>query len=390
MPIKVQSDLPARDILENENIFVMDEYRALHQDMRSLQICILNLMPVKQDTELHLLRSLSNTPLQVDVTFMKMNSHISLNTSITHLNQFYHPFDELKENKYDVVHLHMCNSAAMMYGRIAKQAGVLVVVYHSHNTNLSTNHRLIKTMVHTLSKYRFEKYGDVYFSCSDLASKWMFTKRSVRENKVQVINNGIDLERFAFDPVGREKCRGILGIGNKTLIGHIGRFGVAKNHPFLIDVFDDYHKVNPESVLLLIGEGDYEQIIRDKVHALGLDDSVIFYGTTKEIPQMLWAMDVFVLPSLFEGNPVVGIEAQAASVPCIFADTITRMCQLTENVSYLSLEAPYEQWSDEISRMSQLERKNTTSEMRSAGYDIKMVAKEVQAVYETVLKQKKK
>ena len=296
----------------------------------------------------------------------------------------------LKEYKYDVVHLHMCNSAAMMYGRIAKQAGVLVVVYHSHNTNLSTNHRLIKTMVHTLSKYRFEKYGDVYFSCSDLASKWMFTKRSVRENKVQVINNGIDLERFAFDPVGREKCRGILGIGNKTLIGHIGRFGVAKNHPFLIDVFDDYHKVNPESVLLLIGEGDYEQIIRDKVHALGLDDSVIFYGTTKEIPQMLWAMDVFVLPSLFEGNPVVGIEAQAASVPCIFADTITRMCQLTENVSYLSLEAPYEQWSDEISRMSQLERKNTTSEMRSAGYDIKMVAKEVQAVYETVLKQKKK
>lgn len=296
----------------------------------------------------------------------------------------------LKENKYDVVHLHMCNSAAMMYGRIAKQAGVHVVVYHSHNTNLSTNHRLIKTMVHTLSKYRFEKYGDVYFSCSDLASKWMFTKRSVRENKVQVINNGIDLERFAFDPVGREKCRGILGIGNKTLIGHIGRFGVAKNHPFLIDVFDDYHKINPESVLLLIGEGDDEQIIRDKVHALGLDDSVIFYGTTKEIPQMLWAMDVFVLPSLFEGNPVVGIEAQAASVPCIFADTITRMCQLTENVSYLSLEAPYEQWSDEISRMSQLERKNTTSEMRSAGYDIKMVAKEVQAVYETVLKQKKK
>ncbi len=101
MPIKVQSDLPAREILDNENIFVMDEYRAIHQDMRPLQICILNLMPVKQDTELHLLRSLSNTPLQVDVTFMKMNSHVSLNTSATHLNQFYHTFDELKENKYD-------------------------------------------------------------------------------------------------------------------------------------------------------------------------------------------------------------------------------------------------------------------------------------------------
>ena len=101
MPIKVQSDLPARAILEDENIFVMDEYRAQHQDMRPLQICILNLMPVKQDTELQLLRSLSNTPLQVDVTFMKMNSHTSLNTSPTHLNKFYNTFNELKSHKYD-------------------------------------------------------------------------------------------------------------------------------------------------------------------------------------------------------------------------------------------------------------------------------------------------
>ena len=101
MPIKVQSDLPARTILENENIFVMDEYRAQHQDMRPLAICILNLMPVKQDTELQLLRSLSNTPLQVDVTFMKMNSQVSLNTSMTHLNKFYNTFDELRGKQYD-------------------------------------------------------------------------------------------------------------------------------------------------------------------------------------------------------------------------------------------------------------------------------------------------
>lgn len=101
MPIKIQSDLPAKPILENENIFVMDEYRAIHQDMRPLQIIILNLMPVKEDTELQLLRALSNTPLQVDVTFMKMNSHISLNTSSTHLNKFYNIFDELRGKKWD-------------------------------------------------------------------------------------------------------------------------------------------------------------------------------------------------------------------------------------------------------------------------------------------------
>ena len=101
MPIKVQNALPAKEILENENIFVMDENRAMPQDIRPLQVCILNLMPVKQDTELQLLRALSNTPLHVEVTFMKMNSHISLNTPIQHLNRFYNTFDELKERKFD-------------------------------------------------------------------------------------------------------------------------------------------------------------------------------------------------------------------------------------------------------------------------------------------------
>lgn len=101
MPVKVQNDLPAKGILENENIFVMDEDRAMHQNIRPLSICVLNLMPVKQDTELQLLRALSNTPLQIAVSFMKMNSHVSLNTPIQHLNQFYKTFDELKNNKFD-------------------------------------------------------------------------------------------------------------------------------------------------------------------------------------------------------------------------------------------------------------------------------------------------
>ena len=101
MPIKTQSDLPVKEILENENIFVMDEFRAVHQDIRPLQICILNLMPLKEETELQLLRALSNTPLQVDVSFMHMSSHVSQNTSLNHLNKFYKSFEELKDNSYD-------------------------------------------------------------------------------------------------------------------------------------------------------------------------------------------------------------------------------------------------------------------------------------------------
>lgn len=101
MPIKVQSALPAKEILENENIFVMDENRAMHQDIRPLQVCILNLMPIKQDTELQLLRALSNTPLQVDVTFLMVKSHVSLNTSANHLNRFYTTFEDIKEKRFD-------------------------------------------------------------------------------------------------------------------------------------------------------------------------------------------------------------------------------------------------------------------------------------------------
>ena len=101
MPIKIQSELPAKEILENENIFVMDENRAMHQDIRPLQVCILNIMPVKQDTELQLLRALSNTPLQVDVTFLNVKSHVSLNTSANHLNKFYTTIDEIRDRKFD-------------------------------------------------------------------------------------------------------------------------------------------------------------------------------------------------------------------------------------------------------------------------------------------------
>lgn len=101
MPIKIQSDLPVKEILENENIFVMDEKRALGQEIRPLKICILNLMPLKEDTELQLLRALSNTPLQVDVDFMKTSTHVSVNTSANHLNRFYNTFEELKNKRYD-------------------------------------------------------------------------------------------------------------------------------------------------------------------------------------------------------------------------------------------------------------------------------------------------
>lgn len=291
----------------------------------------------------------------------------------------------LQENHYDIVHLHMCNAAAMIYGKIAKDMGVKVVAYHSHNTNLSTNFRILKTAVHNYCKWRYEKYADILFSCSDLASKWMFTKKSIASGKVTIMNNAIDLDNFAFDSGARKEIRDKLGVEEKFVVGHIGRFAVAKNHSFLIDIFSSLHKERPESVLLLIGEGEDKQIIKDKVKNLGLDDSVIFYGTTKQIPQMLWAMDAFVLPSLFEGNPVVGIEAQAASTPCFFSDTITKMCKLTDIVQYLPINEGPDVWADSILENATHKRVSTREQMKQSGYDIKEVSKTLQNQYESLV-----
>lgn len=288
----------------------------------------------------------------------------------------------LKNGHYDIVHLHMCNAASMVYGKIAKKLGVKVVVYHSHNTNLSTNHRLLKTIVHNLCKIKYEKYGDILFSCSDLASKWMFSKKAIEQNKVILVRNAIDLDKFEFNQLKRDEYRKQLHVDNDFVLGHIGRFAIAKNHPFIIQVFFELLKMHPNSKLLLIGEGDDEADIRWQVHELELDKNVIFYGVTKEIPQMLWAMDAFVLPSFFEGNPVVGIEAQAASTPCVFADTITQMCKLTDIVSYLSLEDLPQIWAKKILEIGSKSRKETKAQMVAAGYDIHTVARTVQIEYE--------
>lgn len=293
--------------------------------------------------------------------------------------------DALKKNKYDVVHLHMCNAAAMSYGKIAKDLRVPVVAYHSHNTNLGSSHRIIKTMIHTISKMRYERYADLLFSCSDLASSWMFTRNAISSGKVQIINNAIDLERFAFNEMIRKQTRKELGVDREILVGHIGRFQETKNQTFLLDIFSAFHKKEPKSKLILVGEGEDMPSIMEKSKKLGIYNDVIFYGTTNKIPQILWAMDVFVLPSLFEGNPVVGIEAQAASTSCIFADTVTTMCNITGTVKYLSLKDGVSTWAEQIALSAKEPRLLSTEIMRDRGYDIKCVAKQMQEKYEELV-----
>ena len=205
----------------------------------------------------------------------------------------------------------------------------------------------------------------------------MFGKRPFR-----VINNGINCENFAFNEKVRAEYRKLLDVEDKTVIGHIGRFERQKNHTFLIDLFKKYAETHPDAVLLLVGEGHLFDDIRKKVDDLGLNDKVQFLGVRSDLEGIYQALDLFILPSLFEGLPVVGVEAQSAGLPILTADTVTSELCVTEFVEMLPLEASYEIWCDKIDDMlKNITRRNTLEDMNKAGFNIRNTADFLQDYY---------
>lgn len=295
--------------------------------------------------------------------------------------------NKIKELECDVLHLNICHGVAMVYAYLAKRAGVKCVIIHSHNSNIGEKNRKIKNIGHQLCKHLFEKYGDIYLACSDLAAKWLYTKKTIENGKVIIINNAIDSEKFIFNKDEREKTRKELKIEDKFVVGHIGRFNEQKNHDYLIDIFKEIHNLRKNSVLLLIGDGELKQTIVEKVKQNNLSDNVIFYGETREIPKLLWAMDVFVLPSLFEGKPVVGIEVQAAALKSYISDTITKTVKISDYIDYLSINDDPKIWAEEILKgASNYERKNMYETISDNGYDIKKVTNQLEEIYISALK----
>ncbi len=293
----------------------------------------------------------------------------------------------IRKMDYDIIHLNICNGVAIIYAYLAKVAGIKYVVLHSHNTNVGNTNKNIKQFGHKICKYLFEQYGDEYFACSDLAADWLYTKETVDSGKVKIINNAIDATKFIFDEQERKKFRKELNIDEKFVIGHIGRFSEQKNHNYLIDIFKEINNINKNSVLLLVGDGELKNDVIKKVNELGLKEDVIFYGVTKEIPKVLWSMDVFVLPSLFEGKPVVGIETQAAAVKSYVSDTITKTLKISEYIEYLDINSEPKEWAKRIIEEGKnYDRKNMYDIILKNNYDIKGVAKNIEEIYFNLIK----
>ncbi|WP_186576556.1 glycosyltransferase family 1 protein [Aquibacillus kalidii] len=276
--------------------------------------------------------------------------------------------------KYDIVHGHM-ESFGKFYLKAAKDAGVPIRIAHSHIAQRNSG---LKGFIKNYLNKSFKTYSTELFACSDAASNYAFGD----DAEVTIYNNAIDSERFKYNATIRERVRYELGLENKFVIGHIGRFNTQKNHSFLIDVFQAVHAKEPNAVLLLIGEGDLEPKIKAKVKYLKLTNSVLFIGIRRDVERLYQGMDLFILPSLFEGLPVSGIEAQAAGLKCVFSDNVTRQTTITKNTEYLSLSENVNTWANEILKLKDgYIRVDESNSILESGYDIKKQAESLQNFY---------
>lgn len=252
----------------------------------------------------------------------------------------------LQNGKYKIVHSHI-NTLSVFSLFAAKCAKVPIRIAHSHSTTNKKEKKknLIKQILRPFSKV----FATDYMCCSELSGRWLFGNNEYDKGNVYLLNNAIQIDKFRYNEIIRKQMREELNIKNSTfVIGHIGRFVEQKNHIFIIDIFNEIHIQNKDTLLLLIGQGPLQNKIKNKVDKLGLNDSVIFLGQRKDTYKLYQAMDIFILPSLYEGLPVVGIEAQASGLLCFLSTDMTKETKILETTNFIPLMLGAKQWSNEI------------------------------------------
>lgn len=291
------------------------------------------------------------------------------------------PLDKfLKKEKYDVIHVHSGSISVLTeVALVARLHSVRKIIVHSH---CASNHKTIKyKLIKLLSIPIIEYCATDFCACSKVAGEWKFSRRIV-ENKLRIIKNGIDLKKFAFDVATRNQYRKRLKISEDTfVVGHVGRFSNQKNHLFLIDIFAELIKQYNNCKLLLIGSGETQEEVKLKVKHMGLSDDVIFAGNVQNVNEYMQVMDVFVLPSLYEGLPIVGVEVQASGLPVVVSASVSEELKLTENVCYVQLGNPTA-WVTEIIKYMNMERRNNQNVLTEKEYNIETTALLLQHMYE--------
>ncbi|MDY4175752.1 MAG: glycosyltransferase [Bacteroidales bacterium] len=291
----------------------------------------------------------------------------------------------LKAEEYDCIHVHgdVANKL-LIAALVSRFYGVKKIVLHSHASGVDGSNRLLKKFFHSSTRWLLRFLGTDYVACSRVAADWMFP--NVARERVRLIKNGVQLDRFGFDENLRHLKRTELALAGKVVVGHVGRFAYQKNHEFLLRCFNMICNRHENVALLLVGEGEGENHSKEYVEKNGLKDKVIFYGVTDNVGPLMMAMDVFFLPSHFEGLPIAGVEAQASGLPCAFSDKITREANILDTtVSIPICEGCESKWADffeaVVKNQEKYDRSKAIEVVKRSGFSIESTIADFMNVY---------
>jgi len=280
--------------------------------------------------------------------------------------------------EYQIVEAH--NGAFGVYALYAAKINRIPNrIFHAHGASIARDWKLPWKLV---CRMLLPFYMNQRFTCGIAAANCYFGRKVVESGGCELIPNAIEVERFRFNEAARTRMRKENGLNGKHVIGHAGRFMAQKNHAYLLEVFSNYCKHDQAAHLVLLGDGELMDKMKAKARKLGIAGRVTFAGNVSNVNEWCQAFDCFVLPSVWEGLPVAGVEAQAADLPCIFSDSVTPEIQLTGKAVFVSLTAPVEQWTAAVQNALQLtKRQDNTQLMMDKGYNIKTEAAKLQARY---------
>ena len=321
-------------------------------------------------------------PGEYDEEIRSMGGRVFVSPGLNplHFPQYRQFVADLLHANSDIGIVHAHNEAMGYYAlQSAKHAGIQVRIAHAHNTQIIRDYKYPLKMV---CKRLLPGAATDYWSCGRDAGIYYYGETRWNASGF-ILRNAINVPRFAFRQEARERLRQSHGLGNSFVIGHVGRFNIQKNHSRLLAIFAEITKTVPDARLAMIGTGELEQSVKEKARIMGIRDKVLFLGQMADVSEWYHTMDCFVLPSLFEGLPVVGIEAQAAGLPCVFSDRVTDEVLLSPEARRVPLESDDAEWAREIlaAGQSEMDRTQGTDIVRQAGYDIHTEARKLQEIY---------
>lgn len=281
----------------------------------------------------------------------------------------------LREKRYSIIHSHI-NTLSVIPLFIAWTEKIPIRIAHNHSVpgGNEFSRNLLKSFLKKFSKI----FPTDYFACSEKAGRWLFGNAAFDHGKVLIIKNGIDFQRFRPDKKSIQKKKDSLGLNNRFVVGHVGRFTYAKNHKFLFAIFAEILKQKKDAVLLLVGDGELRVELEKTIEALGIGGHIIFTGQVADPENYYCLADIMIFPSFFEGFSLTTIESQAAGIPVVVSEAIPSEAVISDGCKHLSLQAGAKTWALESIRLSE---KNVNLTAKSEAYDIKKCSDELTKWY---------